>query len=194
MDSFDYETFISLVEDREVLWDKTLEIYKDKRKSLKAWFEICHIMNENFADLPDTEKNKYGKLISQKWKNIRDAWMKCDKKIRESKSGSGAKQVHKYQYYDNLQFLKKITPQPTQSGSNMPEENKSEVTNVNKRKKNEELNPVDKKMIKFMETLEKDDDSRMMSFFKGIAPTVERFKDEDIVEFQYQVLNIIRNI
>lgn len=49
-------------------------------------------------------------------------------------------------------------------------------------------------MIKFMETLEKDDDSRMMSFFKGIAPTVERFKDEDIVEFQYQVLNIIRNI
>ncbi|XP_050359277.1 uncharacterized protein LOC126779397 [Nymphalis io] len=141
-------------------------------------------MNENFADLPDTEKNKYGKLISQKWKNIRDAWMKCDKKIRESKSGSGAKPVHKYQYYDNLQFLKKITPQPTQSGSNMPEENKSEVTNVNKRKKNEELNPVDKKMIKFMETLEKDDDSRMMSFFKGIAPTVERFKDEDIVEFQ----------
>lgn len=120
--------------------------------------------------------------------------MKYDKKIRESKSGSGAKPVHKYQYYDNLQFLKKITPQPTQSGSNMPEENKSEVTNVNKRKKNEELNPVDKKMIKFMETLEKDDDSRMMSFFKGIAPTVERFKDEDIVEFQYQVLNIIRNI
>lgn len=49
-------------------------------------------------------------------------------------------------------------------------------------------------MIKFMEKLEKEDDSRMMSFFKGIAPTVECFKDEDIVEFQYQVLNIIRNI
>lgn len=67
MDSFDYETFISLVEDREVLWDKTLEIYKDKRKSLKAWFEICHIMNENFADLPDTEKNKYGKYLFTKF-------------------------------------------------------------------------------------------------------------------------------
>ncbi|KAJ0170472.1 hypothetical protein K1T71_013843 [Dendrolimus kikuchii] len=87
-------------------------IYKDKRKSLKAWFEICHIMNENFTELPDREKNKYGKLMAQKWKNIRDAWMKCDKKMRETKSGSGAKPVHKYQYYDNLQFLKKITQCP----------------------------------------------------------------------------------
>ncbi|CAF4788024.1 unnamed protein product [Pieris macdunnoughi] len=49
----------------------------------------------------------------------------------------------------------------------MPEEKKSEESNVTKRKKNEEINPVDKKMIKFMESLEKDDDSRMMSFFKG---------------------------
>ncbi|CAF4891303.1 unnamed protein product [Pieris macdunnoughi] len=77
----------------------------------------------------------------------------------------------------------------------MPEEKTSEVTNVNKRKKkNEEINPVHKKMIKFMKTLEKDDDSRMMSFSKGIAPSVERSKDEVIVEFQYQVFNIIRKI
>lgn len=61
MDNFDYETFITLVEERKVLWDKSLEIYKHKRKNLKAWFEICHILNENFGDLPDTEKNKYGK-------------------------------------------------------------------------------------------------------------------------------------
>lgn len=67
MESFDFETFISLVEDREVLWDKTLDIYKDKRKSLKAWFEICHIMNKDFAELPDTEKNKYGKYLFTKF-------------------------------------------------------------------------------------------------------------------------------
>ncbi|CAG4958846.1 unnamed protein product [Colias eurytheme] len=53
------------LEEREVLCDKSLEIYKDKRKNLKAWFEICHIINENFWDLPDTEKNKYGKSRSR---------------------------------------------------------------------------------------------------------------------------------
>lgn len=54
----------------------------------------------------------------------------------------------------------------------MMEEKKTEVTNINKRKKNEEINPVDKKMIKFMETLENHDDSRMRYFLK--APTEQQ--------------------
>ena len=133
--------------------------------------------------------------MAQKWKNLRDAWMQCDKKMRETKSGSGAKPIHKYQYYDNLNFLKKNNQFPRVSGLNMPEEKSiSEDAVPKKRKNKEEINPVDKKMMKFMENLEKEEDNRVMSFFKGIAPSVELFKDEDIVEFQYQVLNIIRNI
>ncbi|KAJ0172081.1 hypothetical protein K1T71_012054 [Dendrolimus kikuchii] len=71
MESFDYETFISLVDDREVLWDKNVDIYKDKRKSLKAWFEICHIMNENFPELPDREKMKYDTFRIESTKELR---------------------------------------------------------------------------------------------------------------------------
>lgn len=63
MDNFDKETFISLVEERDVLWDKTLESYKDKRKTLQAWREICIIINDDFESLSDVEKNKYGKYV-----------------------------------------------------------------------------------------------------------------------------------
>lgn len=106
--------------------------------------------------------------------------------MRETKSGSGAKPIYKYQYYDNLNFLKKYTQFPRVSGSNMPKEKSiSEDAVPKKRKNKEEIIPVDKKMMKFMENLEKEEDNRVMSFFKGIAPSVELFEDEDIVEFQY---------
>jgi hypothetical protein len=36
--------------------------------------------------------------------------------------------------------------------------------------------------------------SRIMSFFKGIAPTVDKFNDEDIVDFQYEVMKLIKSI
>lgn len=65
---------------------------------------------------------------------------------------------------------------------------KSEDTVPGQRKKKEEMNPVDKKMMKYMKISEKEEDSWMMSFFKGIAPSVEHFKDRDIVEFQYRML------
>lgn len=92
---------------------------------------------------------------------------------------------------------KKNTQRPTILGSNIPEEkpnipeekNKSNEGVGDKRKNKEELNPLDSKMINFIDALQKEEDNRVTAFFKGIAPSVERFKDDDIVEFQYQVLN-----
>lgn len=34
--------------------------------------------------------------------------MRCDKKLKEYKSDSGAKSVQKYRFYDQMQFLNKI--------------------------------------------------------------------------------------
>lgn len=121
---------------------------------------------------------------------MRDGWMKCEKKMRENKSGSATKKVHKYPYYDNMLFLNKIyNPRETNSNFKNSEPGKSKPNT-----KNKELSDVDAKFMKFMDSVEKEEDSRMMSFFKGILPTVERFNDEDTVEFQYQVMSIVRNI
>ncbi|CAG4935682.1 unnamed protein product [Parnassius apollo] len=190
------------MEKRDVLWDKTLESYKDKRKTLQAWRDICTLINEDFETLLDVEKNKYGKLVVKKLKSMRD-----ERKLSESKSGSGANPiVHKYTYYDNIKFLSKIA-QHRDTESNMQptfntESDDSHDTLIRKRKKEQvhkekDLSVVDRRMIQFIDSMQKEekktDDSRIMSFFKSIAPTIEKFSDDEVVEFQYQVISILRN-
>ncbi|XP_066976894.1 uncharacterized protein [Macrobrachium rosenbergii] len=52
------------------------------------------------------------KQVCKKWKYVRDAWMKSQKKLLEQKtSGSGAKTAKKYIFNDQLSFLKKIENQ-----------------------------------------------------------------------------------
>lgn len=145
----------------------------------------------------------------KKWKSMRDEWMKCHRKLNESKSGSRANPtVHKYTYYDNMKFLTKIVKhRDTESNIQPPcntENDDSQDTPMYKKKKKEQihkekdLSTVDKKMIQLINSLQKEEskteDSRIMSFFKSIAPTVEKFSDEEFIEFQYQVISIVRNL
>lgn len=48
-------------------------------------------------------------MIIKKITNIKDCWMKNNKKT-ETKPGSGIKKTKKYIYDDQLQFMKKIVP------------------------------------------------------------------------------------
>lgn len=52
---------ISLVEARPALWNKTLDIYKDKTSKESAWREICTILNEDFPELDQKERQNFGK-------------------------------------------------------------------------------------------------------------------------------------
>ncbi|XP_072384176.1 uncharacterized protein [Diabrotica undecimpunctata] len=203
----DQELLITLVQNKPVLWDKTTDEYKDKRLTFEAWRDICKNINPTFEELPDTEKNTYGKLIMKKWSNIRDSFIKYHKKMMNYKSGSQPKYVRKYIYYDQMQFLIKII-QDHSTSSNMEasavterkKHEKQSTTNRRKRKKTEELNEVDEKSYSFRS--EEDDtqdfieneNSRIMHFFRGIAPTIDSFCDDDIVDFQYEVLKIVRHL
>lgn len=57
------ENLISLVQNRPVLWDKTLEIYKDKNLRTAGWREICIILNEDFEEMEEKNRQDYGKFI-----------------------------------------------------------------------------------------------------------------------------------
>lgn len=60
--NLDIDQLISLVEAKPVLWDKTLDIYKDRNETRKAWIEIFKEINHEFENFEDKEKNDYGKL------------------------------------------------------------------------------------------------------------------------------------
>jgi len=53
---FDTDLLISLVEARPVLWDKTGDIYKDRKETKKAWREVCICLQEDFEALGDVQK------------------------------------------------------------------------------------------------------------------------------------------
>lgn len=59
--AIDSEVLITLVEARPVLWDKTLEHYKDRNLTRNAWNEVCIELNSEFEELGDKEKNAFGK-------------------------------------------------------------------------------------------------------------------------------------
>jgi len=42
----DIEMLISLVENKPVLWDKTLESYKNKQLNFTTWKEICKTIHD----------------------------------------------------------------------------------------------------------------------------------------------------
>ena len=60
----DVELLISLVEERPVLWDKSLEAFKSKTETTAAWREVCnHRLNPGFESMSDDAKNKYGEYL-----------------------------------------------------------------------------------------------------------------------------------
>ncbi|KAH9629104.1 hypothetical protein HF086_008553 [Spodoptera exigua] len=103
------ENLISLVQNRPVLWDKTLEIYKDKNLRTAGWREICIILNEDFEEMEEKNRQDYAKSIVKKWTNIRDSWMRSiNEKKKSKKSGSSATCPRAYVYHRQMLFLKKI--------------------------------------------------------------------------------------
>ncbi|XP_052745834.1 uncharacterized protein LOC128199633 [Bicyclus anynana] len=103
------ENLISLVQNRPVLWDKTLEIYKDKNLRTAGWREICINLNEDFEEMEEKNRQDYAKSIVKKWTNIRDSWMRSiNEKKKSKKSGSSATCPRAYVYHRQMLFLKKI--------------------------------------------------------------------------------------
>jgi hypothetical protein len=52
---------------------------------------------------------------------------------------------------------------------------------------------MDTKMRTITDTSNEQGQSRSMPFFQGIAPTVDKFHDENIVDFQYEIMKLIKS-
>lgn len=59
----DNDLLISLVEARPVLWDKSLDIFKDRDATRNAWREVRLEIRKDFDELEDAEKNAFGNCL-----------------------------------------------------------------------------------------------------------------------------------
>ncbi|XP_022179000.1 uncharacterized protein LOC111039711 [Myzus persicae] len=207
MAEFDVEFLITLVQERPVLWDKGLELYKDRNATKNAWREVLIELNPEFDALDDKEKNLFGQGVLKRWTNLRDSFSKYFKKDKESKrSGSGAKKIKKYVYFDQLQFLRKIyVERPTsnslepdarndpenekddiepqlQASNNVSDISREKIINPQKGRKNKSQNDIDLRIIKLLE--EKDQPCNKMAFLQSLLPHLQQFDNQDYLHFQ----------
>ncbi|RVE53523.1 hypothetical protein evm_001893 [Chilo suppressalis] len=97
---YDIVELIHAVRDRPCLWDKTLEVYKDRFERRKAWEEIFSVIDEEYESMSNEERRLTGENVLNKWTNIRDTFVKS----LRPKMG---KPRRKYILHDHLQFLLK---------------------------------------------------------------------------------------
>lgn len=144
-----------------------------------------------------------------KWTNLRNVWIRTNKND-EKKSGSGAKSSKPYVYKEQMDFLRKVArpnppqesvasriSQPGTEGSTQLSENSQPSTS--KRQKTmppeQHIMDLDVKMSEFLDSrLSQQTDPPILSFFKGILPSVTSFDDDETLELQSGVLSLIQQI
>ena len=157
-----------------------------------------------------------GKDVINRWKHIRDAYVKSQKKCKAAKaSGSQAPKVRKYIFNDELQFLRKIYEERETEESYNNEDNNieelggppspPEVTTVEGKaeavvSKAKGLKRQHKKMddvdFKILEALKRDSEkpSDKLTFFKSLLPHVDKFDDNQWLQCQMEFLQVISKI
>lgn len=155
-----------------------------------------------------------GKEVIKRWGNIRDAYKKSRKRVKDAtKSGAGASNIKKYIYNDQLQFLNKVFEERTtfdsltqetensdstghQSANEMEKENSVTFKKPAKQLGSRKRKNVDEVELKMLKALEgsKEAEDRHLSFFKGIIPTLHNFTDDEVVQFQLEVMQVITKI
>lgn len=160
-----------------------------------------------------------GQEVIKKWTNLRDSFSKYYKKDKESKrSGSGAKKLKKYVYFDQLKFLHKLYVERPTSNSLEPRNDiadededrieqeqqasddvsvvsKSSIEkprNSQKNMKNKNQNDIDLRILKLLE--EQQPPCNKMAFLQSLMPHLQNFNDQEYLKFQMGVLKVIENI
>ncbi|KAL4104697.1 hypothetical protein QTP88_019979 [Uroleucon formosanum] len=158
---------------------------------------------------------KQGEIINGKWQNIREAFVKSLKKK------SGQYTSKKYLYHDHLTFLLKVVQSDDtessiddtqhdkysllnedhdirESESNIEIQSQQNVSVVQNDKRNfpkkarlqERQEDIDRQILKALENPPDEDEA----FFISITLSVRKMSDEDKLDFQMNVLQLIKDI
>ncbi|XP_066151525.1 uncharacterized protein [Euwallacea fornicatus] len=207
--SINVELMINLVENKPIIWDKSLEMYKSKGAKEDAWKEICCMLNDEFEEMEHLDQDDYIKLVIKKWTQVRDSWMKSMKKYTRSRP---------YIYHNQMSFLEKImdTPSSANDDSLEPCIIKEEITedehiiieqpetvaatssisDMRKRKRMDAIEDMgNTKVFKYIDhQLVDSEENRHLSFFKSLLPSLALFDDDQTLEFQGRVIRLLQDI
>lgn len=145
---------------------------------------------------------------------MKDNFFKYLKKANTKRSGSAASTTKKYHFFDQLLFLKKNASSETGSSiarnsatqnldepseqlrEESPNEqqasvqmNETSISNISRRKRK-----PDDFETEVLNILKKEKNNRHLSFFNSLLPSLEKFNDQQVLQFQSRVLQTITEI
>lgn len=159
-----------------------------------------------------------GKEVIRRWTNLRDSYAKSKKATKDDKkSGSGAKKNKKYVFNDQMQFLNKLYH--VRDTTDSLDENRGDNSEVlveddiddpeppavdgrpanpfpmvrtpaakRKHKKQDEFE------LKLLKALEPKRTCSKMSFLQSLMPHLEKYNENEFLQFQMGVLKVVEQI
>ncbi|XP_074036841.1 uncharacterized protein isoform X1 [Leptinotarsa decemlineata] len=152
------------------------------------------------------------KVVTKRWDNLRDAFSKSKRKLRECKIiGAGTHNIKKYYYADQMQILNKLfqTREVAESLEGRTDNNEDEdvdtspeallptketIYEIPKSQEHKRRRQPDEVELKMIKALKEPPLSSHISFFQGLLPHLNNFDDSEILEFQMGVLEVISKI
>lgn len=192
------ETLIKLVEERPILWDKTMK-RSDRTKIKEAWRDICVTLNPNFESMSFTEKYDFDKLVITKWCNIRDNWVRSHKRQKLAEQyGLKAKHARQYLFYNECSFLKKIYDEEDFISNRIKKIKQEYMAPASAStsfdagaRKRENSNSMRAQSKRFRVS---DQDDPHVCFFTSLMPSITQFNEEETLDFRLGVLNLLKEI
>lgn len=197
---------IGLVRERKCLWDRRCTEYRNKYDRLKAWEEICEVLDPNFHRVNNKHKNKSVLLMSKKWTNIRDAYVKS---LR-----MGRNRVKPYIHAEALEFLDAVFVYKTKSSQKVDsrlsdEDNATEdsiewlnevyvdesaVEDPPPKKPKLEYPQDENSIAHFLMNLVQREENEDRAFFTSITSAVSSLSERSKFEFRVQVLKLLNSL
>ncbi|XP_014292877.1 uncharacterized protein [Halyomorpha halys] len=208
VEELDTETFIELVKAHPEIWDNNSEEYREKRIREAAWEDISNNLIEGFYEKEDGEKTEIIRKISTRWRNIRDTFLKSEKK--KARTGKPPARGRQYIYAKQLTFLIPLLGLPQSSVNEEEDErslspesrisdeltqNPSTSTKSSLASRGQGKMDLERSLLKFLNqslTTEPPDDDQL--FFDSIKPYVKQFSEDKKLEFRTQVLSLVKKI
>ncbi|CAG9791257.1 unnamed protein product [Diatraea saccharalis] len=192
----DTEHFLSEVQKYPVLWDINSEDYRYLKRRQRAWSKIASVFIDRFDDIPNSEKTIFYKKLHDKWRNIRDSYVKSKRSNSKKNYMYAAQLIFLDEIYknddtsNNIKSIKKEKREFDDSNDAWP----SDDSNLeSKKKKTEGIEFVDSFPDMTCNTIftEEDEDR---SFFSSLLPAVRQFSVDQKLEFRSEVISIIKKI
>ncbi|GJQ70291.1 hypothetical protein Trydic_g22729 [Trypoxylus dichotomus] len=183
---YDPVDLIELIKQRPCIWNKSIRDYKNRIKKGQAWEEIYKFLIDDFERLEEKKKLAAGKSVNEKWKHIRDAFALSIKKTSEE-------DVQENEENQLCIIVKEETSVQSLSSSEEPGSSDSSAW---KRMRSCSPDDINKTTLKALKTahLSPPDMDEDTAFFKSLVPTVNKFSEDEKLEFRMGVLTLIKGI